>query len=339
MNLSEVGEFGLIDRIRRRIVAPAGVVRGIGDDAAELTLPDGHTLLTSTDLLIEEIHFRFDWTDPYRLGRKAVAVNLSDLAAMGATPRYLYLGLACPAGSELERLDAFTDGVLSEAAAHGVTLVGGDTCRSPGPWMISVVVEGSAPAGQSLGRDGARPGDLLLVSGTLGDSALALSLLQRGLAVDTTLLEQHLTPRAQVALGQALAASGLVSAMIDVSDGLTADLRHLLQASGVGAELELTAIPLSTDFRRHCTRNPQTIDLALSGGEDYQLLFTAAAGAEAQIMEIAARCGETVHCIGRITRGDGSVLLHDSRGQWLPLAGQGYDHFAVADLDDREVRS
>ncbi|MDT8442469.1 MAG: thiamine-phosphate kinase [Desulfuromonadales bacterium] len=337
MNLSELGEFGLIERIRQRIKAPAGVVRGIGDDAAELTLPDGHTLLTSTDLLIEQIHFRFDWTDPYRLGRKAVAVNLSDLAAMGATPRYLYLGLACPTGSELDRLDAFLDGVLDETAAYGVTLVGGDTCRSPGPWMISVVVEGSAPAGESLGRAGARPGDLLLVSGTLGDSALALSLLQRDLAVDEALLEQHLTPRAKVALGQALAASGQVTAMIDVSDGLTADIRHLLRASRVGAELEMTAIPLSAEFRRHCARNPRTIDLALSGGEDYQLLFTAGADAEGRILEIAARCGETVSRIGRITRGDGSLLLRDRQGEWLPLTGQGFDHFAAASEPSREV--
>ena len=183
MELKDLGEFQLIERIRQRAPVGEGVQRGIGDDAAVVTLPEGHQLLTSTDMLIEGIHFRHDWTSPEDLGHKAVAVNLSDIAAMGGTPRYLYLGFACPGTTTLEDINAFLKGALEEAERYNVTLVGGDTCRSPGPWLISVTIEGSAPADQAIGRNGAQPGDLIMVSGTLGDSALALHLLHEGKGV------------------------------------------------------------------------------------------------------------------------------------------------------------
>ena len=215
--------------------------------------PHGHHLLTSTDLLIEDVHFRRDWTDCEALGHKAVAVNLSDIAAMGGTPRYLYLGLACPGDTDLDDINAFLNGVLDEAERHNVTLVGGDTCRSPGPWLISVTVEGSAPAHQAIGRDGAQPGDLIMVSGTLGDSALALQLAARRTEPrKPSSLARHHRPTAQVELGRRLGELRLASAMIDISDGLVSDLEHILQASQVDGVIdEELASPLRSLSARH----------------------------------------------------------------------------------------
>ncbi|MEJ2202408.1 MAG: thiamine-phosphate kinase [Desulfuromonadaceae bacterium] len=170
MKLSDLGEFGIIERIRQLVAATPGVVVGIGDDCAVLEIPPGEHLLTSTDLLLEEVHFRRCWTDPYRLGRKAVSVNVSDIAAMGGTPRQLYLGLAVPPAFAVAELDAFMAGFLSACSDYGAVLVGGDTCRSPGPLLISVTVEGSVAKQEQVCRSGARPGDAIYVSGTLGES-------------------------------------------------------------------------------------------------------------------------------------------------------------------------
>ena len=186
--------YGLIETIRARAASVPAVWRGIGDDAAEVELPPGERLLTSTDLLLEGVHFDFAWISPFDLGAKAIAVNLSDIAAMGGTARFLYVGLACPANADVAALQGFIDGVLAEAGRYGAVLVGGDTCRSPGPWIISVTVEGSVPAGEAVGRDGARPGDRLLVSGTLGDSALALALWQEGAVPEPFLAARHCRP-------------------------------------------------------------------------------------------------------------------------------------------------
>lgn len=327
MKLQELGEFGLIDTIRSRVGAAAGVHRGIGDDAAELEIPVGHRLLTSTDLLLEEVHFRFAWTSAFDLGRKAVAVNLSDIAAMGGTPRFLYVGLACPGDTDVARLDAFMAGVLAEAGEHAVTLVGGDTCRSPGPWIISVTIEGTAPAGTVIGRDGARPGDVVLVSGTLGDSALALALWQQGETADPWLAARHTRPTPRVALGSALAQAGLVTAMIDLSDGLASDLEHILQASGTGAEIHGAALPLSPLFRTRLARQPEIFDLALGGGEDYELLCTVPAARSNEALAVAAHAGVPLTVVGTVLERSAGLVLSDAAGEMRPLRVRGYDHF------------
>jgi thiamine-monophosphate kinase len=257
VNLAELGEFGFIDRIGRAVpAAGTGVVLGIGDDCAALELPAGELLLTTTDLLIEQVHFRRNWTDWRTLGRKSVAVNVSDIAAMGGTPRHLFLGLAVPAGTRVEELDAFLAGFLEAAGHYGATLTGGDTCGSPGPLMISVTAVGAVPEEQLVRRSGARPGDAVYISGTLGDSGLALQLLLAGEAPDPFLARRHHDPEARTDLGRALAQANLPTAMIDVSDGLLADLGHLLKASGVGAAIEAAAIPLSPPFRRALALEP-----------------------------------------------------------------------------------
>lgn len=327
MKLGALGEFGLIETIRRRAADAPGVHRGIGDDAAELELPAGHHLLTSTDLLIEQIHFDFAWATPYDLGRKAVAVNLSDIAAMGGTPRFLYLGLACPGDTPLERLEAFTDGVLDEAAAHRVALVGGDTCRSPGPWLISVTIEGTVAAGRSIGRGGARPGDLVAVSGTLGDSALALALWQQEADVPAELAARHLRPTPRVALGHALAESGVATAMIDLSDGIAADLGHILEASGVGAELDEARLPLSPAFHTAAPQVPHAATLPLSGGEDYELLCTLPPARRSEAEGLAAGLGIPLTVIGTVSETAG-LRLRGADGTLKALPPRGYDHFA-----------
>ena len=327
MKLGELGEFGLIDTIRAQVGAAPGVHRGIGDDAAELELPPGHRLLTSTDLLLEAVHFDFKWISPYDLGRKAVAVNLSDIAAMGGTPRFLYIGLACPGEVEVARLEGFVAGVLDEAGAYGVTLAGGDTCRSPGSWIVSVTIEGTVPAGESVGRAGAGPGDVILVSGTLGDSALALSFWQRGEIPAPCLAERHCRPTPRLALGRGLAEARLATAMIDLSDGLAADLQHILQASGVGAEVRAATLPLSPAFQGHLVDRPELLDLALGGGEDYELLCTVPAGRVAAAQALGARLGVPLTQVGTITAPGTGLLLRGDDGRQRPLRVRGYDHF------------
>jgi thiamine-monophosphate kinase len=327
VKLGALGEFNLIKRIRQRAAATPQVLRGIGDDAAELVLPPGEHLLTSTDLLLEQVHFRFDWTDAKCLGRKAVAVNLSDLAAMGGRPRFLYLGLACPGHTELTQVEHFLEGVLQETAAYDVALVGGDTCHSPGPWMISVTVEGSVLAGQAIGRDGARPGDRIMVSGSLGDSALALYQLERAITPVPELLQRHCTPTARVELGMLLGGSGLISAMIDISDGLTADLEHILQASCLDALIDRESLPLSAWFRAALQGQPELVELALGGGEDYELLFTVPSDAVAAVATLGRQAGVPVTCIGELVAGTGAVRLRDVDGSVRPLLVRGYDHF------------
>jgi len=327
LKLSELGEFGLIERIRRQAPKGPDVHRGIGDDAAEISLPSGHHLLTSIDLLIENVHFRRDWTDYESLGHKAVAVNLSDLAAMGATPRYLYLGLACPGETDQDEIAAFLKGVLDETGQYNVILAGGDTCDSPGPWVISVTVEGSAPANQSIGRDGAQPGDLIMVSGTLGDSALALHFLSKGRELEASLLARHLRPTAQVELGCLLGEHRLASAMIDVSDGLAGDLEHILQASQVDGLIEETKLPFSEAFRRITEKHPALRELALYGGEDYELLFTVPPDRASEVMRLCAERKLPVTTIGTIGKGSGGLSLRDRSAAEKPILVRGYDHF------------
>lgn len=326
MKLAEIGEFGFIERLRQGISPGAGVRLGIGDDCAVLDLPPGEQLLTTTDLLIEDIHFRRQWTDWRLLGRKSVTVNVSDIAAMGGIPRHLYLGLGLPADLPVEDLDRFLAGFREAAEGYGASLVGGDTCRSPGPLLISVTAEGTIPAGRAVTRGGAHPGDAIYLSGTLGDSALALRGLLAGETPAADLARRHFDPEARTELGRELAAQGLATAMIDLSDGLLADLGHVLAASAAGARVELAALPLSDLFREALAGDPSLEELALSGGEDYELLFTVPAGREEEIARLAAALRLPLTRIGRIATGD--LLLIEADGGVRSPARRGFDHFS-----------
>ena len=329
MKLAELGEFGLIERIRQRAGNAPGIRLGIGDDCAAVELPPGELLLTTTDLLIEEVHFRRCWTTPDTLGRKSLAVNVSDIAAMGGTPRQLYLGLGVPAAMAVEEVEALVGGFIEAAACAGAVLAGGDTCRSPGPLLIAVTAAGSVAPGELVRRQGARPGDALYVSGTLGDAALALQLLQRGEQPEPFLARRHHEPQARTALGRALAAAGIPSAMIDLSDGLLADLGHLLEASATGAEVETAVLPLSAAMRRALVADPSRMDLILGGGEDYELLFAVPPEQEKRLAAVAAACDTPVTRVGTVVPQDHGLTVKDPQGRRLPLDNRGFNHFAA----------
>ncbi|WP_027070673.1 thiamine-phosphate kinase [Novilysobacter defluvii] len=312
-----MAEFDLIDRIRRRIPARADVALGIGDDAALLQVPAGRQLVVCADTLNEGIHFPAG-TAAADIGWKALAVNLSDLAAMGAEPAWCTLSLSLPA-PDVAWLDAFLDGFLELAALHRVALVGGDTTR--GPLSVSVTAHGFVEPGRALLRGGAGVGEDIWVSGTLGDAAAALALLEQG-APDA--LRQRLDrPTPRVELGRALA--GIATAAVDVSDGLLADLAHVCRASGVGAEVELDRLPASAALR-DAVGPEQRRAFQAAGGDDYELCFTAPVERARRIEGAAAVSGVAVARIGR-TVGGSHVVMRDGGGRpWAPDK-TGYEHF------------
>lgn len=313
-------EFALIERIRARARARDDVRLGIGDDAALLQPPAGMSLAWSTDTLVAGRHFPAD-TAPADIGWKSLAVNLSDLAAMGARPAWATLSLTLP-DADAEWLDAFLDGFCELADAHGIALVGGDTTR--GPLSITVGVQGFVPAGAGLRRDGAGFNEDVWVTGTLGDAAGALTQWQRG-ALQSMKLRFRLdrpTPRVDVGL----AIAELASSAIDLSDGLAADLGHVLERSGVGAVLDLGRLPTSATLAEHFSEEPSRWRLQLAGGDDYELCFTAPASNALAIEQALAGCDAFATVVGRITREPG-LRLTTPAGEPFELGDAGFSHF------------
>jgi thiamine-monophosphate kinase len=314
-------EFALIDWIQQQVAA-SELTLGIGDDCAIATQDSGQDLLTSTDLLIEGIHFRCDWGSYYDLGRKSAAVNLSDIAAMGGRAQSLFLALGRPVTIADSAIEEFIRGFIAETERYGATLAGGDTCASPGPLMISVTAQGTVAKGCAVRRSGAVPGHSIYVSGTLGDSALALQFLLENMPVPPALGERFYTPTARLSLGGLLAGAGLAGAMLDISDGLLGDLEHILAAAQVGAELQLDRLPLSAAFAAALEQDDTLIDLALSGGEDYELLFCSAR----DDLERLPNLPTPVTRIGTITREQGTRILTGD-GAHYRCRRKGFDHF------------
>jgi thiamine-monophosphate kinase len=320
-------EFELIARFFSRPPRAKSVVLGVGDDAALLAPTPGHELVASVDMLVAGRHFAVD-ADPEGLGHKTLAVNLSDLAAMGATPRWALLAGALP-GADPEWLAAFARGFHAEADAHGVDLVGGDTTR--GPLTLCVTILGEVPAGAALTRGGAAPGDAIYVSGPLGDAALAVAAMAGRIVLDAETLRacrarlDRPTPR--VALGVAL--RGFASAAIDVSDGLVGDLGHILERSNAGAVVELGAIPRSPALAALLGGAHRTSALAclLAGGDDYELCFTAPDSASREIKAIAGRVGLQLARIGAITA-DRDLIVRDEAGAPLRPLPRSFNHFS-----------
>lgn len=322
------GEFEIIAQLKERCHASSVVRLGIGDDCAILQLPPGEVLLTTTDMLMEGVHFRRDLTGMLSLGRKSAAVNLSDLAAMGATPRGLLLAIAIPDDMPDADLDLFFEGFLEVCHANGAALAGGDTCAAKAGLSISVTALGSAPEAAVVRRVGAASGENIYVTGSLGDSALALQWLIEDRAIPSELLTSHLEPTARVAIGKALAEAGIPSAMIDVSDGLLADLGHILAASQVGACIEVDRLLFSPALRASARDDQSLINLALTGGEDYELLFMAKPEMELEIARLAGQCDLPITRIGAILEGSGEIEL-EFAGERYPLPAQrGYKHFS-----------
>ncbi len=316
-------EFELIARYFTRAQhAGEPVLLGIGDDCALLAPPAGEALAISTDMLVEGRHF-FPGAEPQALGHKALAVNLSDLAAMGARPLGFTLALALPAADE-HWLAAFSDGLLALADLHRIPLVGGDTTR--GPLNLCITVFGSVTPGQALRRDGARPDDEIWVSGELGDARLAVEMLYGRLAAgsvpDAAATRLH-QPQPRLALGLAL--RGIASAALDVSDGLLGDLAHILDRSGVGAVVDADAVPVGSALRAQPKALQQAC--ALNGGDDYELCFTAPRARHDAVLHAARQSGVPVTRIGRIL-GEPGLQLVDAAGRTIALPSRSFDHFA-----------
>ncbi len=319
------GEFELIARYFKRASGlRSDVETGIGDDCALLSIPDKQTLAISTDTLAEGTHFLPD-IHPADLGYKALAVNLSDLAAMGADPVWLTLALTLPQVNEHWLAD-FSDSLFKLIDLHGMELIGGDTTR--GPLSMTLSVYGLVPVGRALKRAGARPGDSIFVTGMLGDSAagLAMLLCHEQLiepAARETLIKRYLHPIPRISIGQAL--RGIASAAIDISDGLLADLGHILTASDCGATIHLDALPYSAMLKTHFALETQQ-RFALSGGEDYELCFTVAENNLGALNAALAPLKVPFTRIGQVTSAQrGTTLLYN--GKQVTVSHQGFDHF------------
>jgi thiamine-monophosphate kinase len=313
--------------IRRFFTYPArSAVLGVGDDGAIVRPRRGRELVISTDMMVEGRHF-FSNTNPRRLGHKALAVNLSDIAAMGASPRWAMLSIALPR-IEVRWIGAFMSGFMHLARRHGVDLIGGDTTR--GPLNVTVQIMGDVPAGQALRRDGARAGDDVWVSGTLGEAALGLAAVQHRItlrAAERKRLEKRLSmPTPRIELGKAL--RGIARSAIDVSDGVVADLGHICERSRVAAIVQYERLPAGGALRRIRDR-PVAREALLAGGDDYELVFTATRRRRAAIARLAQRLSLRLTCVGIITplhRGP-IVTVLDAGGRPMALAKTGYTHF------------
>lgn len=333
MTLGDLGERGLIERIRQRVGPPGpGVGLGIGDDAAWVSWPSGHLLLT-TDSLLEDVHFRRATASLVDVGAKALAVNLSDIAAMGGTPRVALVALAAPRTLPVAAVDDLYTGLLEVARQHQVQVVGGDTCGSPGGIVLTITVAGDVD-GAPLCRGGARPGDAILVTGTLGAAAAGLAALERGpggVRAESlaAVYRAHRRPIPRIAEGRAVHGAGVATAMMDLSDGLATDLGQLARESGVGAVIHLAALPIAEATRevaRGLGCDPTA--WAVGGGEDYELLITVPAARAAELaMQVAAVTGTPLTRIGEIRPAADGIRFLDEAGRpaRVPL---GFDHFA-----------
>jgi thiamine-monophosphate kinase len=316
--LSPLAEKSLITRIRRHASADRRVIAGIGDDCAVLRMPPGHEALITTDFTLEGIHFRRAWHSPQVVGHRCLTRGLSDIAAMGGEPIAAFLSLALPADLPQKWVDGFFAGFLSLAREYGVALAGGDTAESPDGILADVIVLGSAPRGKAIRRSGAHPGDRIYVTGELGGSAATLDLLFSGRKLRPADFPRHFRPLPRIEIGRVLRLKALASAMIDTSDGLSTDLAHICEESGVGAEIDTDRLPLAEIGRPARPVNP---NFALHGGEDYELLFTARKNKRIPRSVGGIRITE----IGEIRRLQKIHLIKDGRRSILkPL---GWQHF------------
>jgi thiamine-monophosphate kinase len=334
MSEPPAGEVGLINALAQLFGAPPpGVVLGIGDDCAALDLGGDAYVLWTVDTLVEGVHFDLASISLKQLGRKSLAVNVSDIAAMGGEPAYALLSLGWPPDRELALALEVGEGLVELGREYGVAVIGGDTVASPPGIMVTVAVLGKVPQEEMLTRAGARVGDQIYVTGTLGDSAAGLEILRRGLKLAPELAEPliaaHLNPAPQVAAGRLLAKHRLATAAIDLSDGAATDLYHICRASRVGARLSAAAIPLSAGVRtvaQELRRSP--LDLALQGGEDYQLLFTSPPDQTRRLSQVFRQAGLPQPLkIGDIIAGRDVILAGAAEEEII--SGRGFDHFRL----------
>ncbi len=332
-------EFRLIEQLRRAFGRTGStVIRGIGDDAAVIQPPAGRQLVLTTDLLVEGVHFDLRTASFEDIGYKAAIANLSDIAAMGARPEHALVSIALPVSWTASHVLRLYKGIMAACRPYRVALIGGDTSASPRGLFLSLTVTGSVPIGRALLRSGARAGDLLYVTGTLGDSLAGLALLTRGrrqgVALRLTssarrfLIRRHLRPSIHPRLGQVLNAQRLASAAIDLSDGLSGDLHHLCEQSRVGAEISAAALPLSPALRAFArSSHADPVALALRGGEDYELLCAVPPAKQRLLHRMARRAGHRLTRIGVIRPGAFGLRMRDLAGRLRRLPVTSYAHF------------
>lgn len=336
MLVKDLGEERLIKYLSKRFnQRHPRLIKAIGDDTSVTVQRGGYALLATTDILIEGVHFEKDRTPAYLLGKKALAISLSDIAAMGGNPLFYLVSIAVPSGTPVRFLTDAYRGMFERAKKCGAFLAGGNTARMPGRTVIETTVIGEARKNRVVYRNGAKNGDLIFLTGTSGDSALGLLELKRGGKGALTgpfrkLIMRHLDPEPRLEAGAALGAQGLASSMIDVSDGVLLDLKRLCEASGVSAAIELACLPLSREFKRYeAQRRRSFAELALTGGEDYELLFTARPGNEARVMKAASGLKLRITKIGEITGKGASakVKVTGTDGRGVKIQKAGYLHF------------
>jgi thiamine-monophosphate kinase len=329
---SDLDEFELIERYFAPLASGEPGAFGLTDDAAELAISPGKRAVITTDTIVSGIHFPVD-EEPQVIARRLVRVNLSDIAAMGARPRVYTLSLALPKTTTAQWVEAFAGGLADEQRQFGITLIGGDTTRSDGALMLSLTMIGEASDNKITLRSGASVGDDVYVSGTIGDAELGRALIEGRInapdeAARTYLIRRFRMPDPRVDLGLQLA--GLASAAADISDGLVADLNHICSASRVSAEVELAQVPLSAAAQRLVTDDQRLRVSLLSGGDDYELVFTAPATVSEQLQQVAANSGVGLTRIGRVIGGEtqpNAVFVRDEMGQSVEVGDGGYQHF------------
>jgi thiamine-monophosphate kinase len=334
MQVKEIGEFGLIDRIARLLpFSSPSVVVGIGDDVAVLKTSGPEYLLATCDIQAEGIHFIRDAITPRQLGRKAVAINVSDVAAMGGNPSWILVSLAISESTDVAFIEDLYRGMSEQAALAGACIVGGNLSRLGSGLVIDITLLGQISPEHLVLRSGAQAGDSIFVTGYPGESRAGLELILRsdieiGESFRKRVLERHLTPQPRLREGRILARSGLVHAMIDVSDGVLADLAHICEASGKGAYIPAASIPVSEAAAEVCrAAGHDVLDWVLRGGEDYELLFTADSGAATEVKNLLAETGLPCHRIGYITDRAGVIQVGEGNGIFGGSGKRGWDHF------------
>lgn len=322
--MSLPAEFALIARHFRPLAGEGAL--DLADDAAVLDIPDGRRLVIAADAMVGGVHYLPD-DPPETIGRKLLRVNLSDLAAMGAAPLGYLMTTVLARGTPDDWIAGFAEGLAEDQRDFGLTVLGGDTAATPGPTCLSLTILGTVAPGAVLRRAGARPGDDVWVSGTIGDGALGLRVLRGELPGDAEghLARRYRLPEPRLALGQGIAT--IAAAGMDVSDGLVQDLGHLCRAAGCGAEIEAATVPLSGAARELVVRDPALLTAVLTGGDDYELLFAAAPATAGALRDAAARVGVAITRIGRMVAAPPEVAVIADDGQPMRLARGGWSHF------------
>jgi thiamine-monophosphate kinase len=337
MQVAELGEIGLVERLSEMARQSDETLQiGIGDDCAVIRRTEGKAWLVTTDCLVEDVHFRADFLSLEELGAKAVAVNVSDIAAMGGAPRFALATIALTPSTPVADVEAIYRGIRRSCEHYTISLIGGDTTRAP-QMLLSLVLIGEQDEDRVVARSGASPGEAVCVTGTLGDAAFGLVLLEEGVRAQGAsadiqwVIHRHVAPRPRVLIGRRIAEAGLASAMIDVSDGVATDVKRLCTASGVGARIDLAQLPCSSPLKELApTRGLDPLNVALTGGEDYELLFTVPEEKLKALEHEARSSGPRITRIGTTTDATEGVVIVEPDGRVRPLSEEGFNHFRAA---------